>query len=69
MQNVDIHIAQTPALHFQLGGLVEIDRARADQGSAIIVDNVFLSRADDPESRAERELRPIGRRAHDMMAR
>src|SRR6266480_8122146 len=68
LQNVDVDIAHAPAFHLQLGRLVKIDRAGADQRRSVIVDNKFLSGTDDFKSRPEREARPIGGSAHDMMA-
>src|SRR5205085_11143895 len=36
---------------------------------SVVVDDKFFARADDPESRAEREPRPIGRGADHVAAR
>ncbi len=44
LQNVDVDIAHTPAFHLQLGRLVKIDRAGADQRRPVIVDNKFYRR-------------------------
>ena len=68
LQNVDVDIAHAPAFHLQLGRLVKIDRAGADQRRPVIVDNKFFFRVDDSEPGTEREARPIGGGAHDMMA-
>ena len=68
LQNVDVDIAHAPAFHLQLGRLVKIDRAGADQRRSIIVDNKFFFRVDDSEPGAKRKARPIGGGAHDMMA-
>ena len=68
LQNVDIDIARAPAFHLQLGRLIEVDCAGTDQGRSVIVNDIFLSRADDLEASSERETRPIGGRAHDVMS-
>ena len=68
LQNVDVDIAHAPAFHLQLGRLVKIDRAGADQRRSISVDNKFFFRVDDSEPGAKRKARPIGGGAHDMMA-
>ena len=44
--------------------LVEVDRVRANQCAAIIVDDISVLRADDLESCSEWKTRPIGGRAH-----
>src|SRR5438309_253290 len=67
LQNIDVDVAHTPAFHLQLGWLVKVDRAGADQRRSIVVDNVFVFRIGDSKPRAEREARPIGGSAHDTM--
>src|SRR5205814_9315527 len=57
-----------PFFHFEPGRLVEVDRARANERSAVIVNDVFLIRVDEAESSAERKARPIGGGAHHVAA-
>ena len=66
LQDVDVDIAHTPALHLELGRFVEIYRVAADERGPVIVDDVFFARTANSKSRAERKTRPIRRRAHDV---
>jgi hypothetical protein len=53
-------MANAPAFHLQTSWLVKVDRFRAHQRRAVIVNNEFLLRIDDSKSRAERVARPVG---------
>ena len=67
-QNIDINVADAPTAHLEPAGFVQVDRVGTDQRSTVIVDDIFVFGADDSEVCAQRETRPIGRGAHDMMA-
>src|SRR5438132_13932716 len=53
-------MAHSPAFHLQSTMFIQINRVRAHQGGAVIIDNVFIFGSDDSEMRAERKPRPIG---------
>src|SRR5207237_8881992 len=55
LQNVDVDIPRAPAFHLQIGRLVTIDRAGADQRLPLIVDNKFFFSVDDSVPAAMRE--------------
>ena len=59
LQNIDVDIAHAPAFHLQPARFVKIDRIGSDQRRAVIVDDKFLARTDDPEPRSKRKARPI----------
>src|SRR5438128_12663476 len=69
LQNVDVNLTNTPVFHLEPAGFVKIDGVGADQGSAVIIDDIFFIRIGDSESGSERKTRPIGRGAHDVGAR
>src|SRR3954466_9860924 len=60
MQDLDLLMPDTPAVHRAAGGFIEVNRARADQRAAVVVDDVFIARAHDPKPSAEGEAGPIG---------
>ena len=66
MQNIDVNEANPPALHFEPGRFVEIDRGRADERSAVVVNDVFLACIDEAKTSAKRKMRPVGRCAYDV---
>ena len=59
-KNVDVHVPDSPSPHFQSARLVQVNRIRANQCGAVIVDNKFFLRANDSEPSTERKPRPIG---------
>ena len=59
-QDVNIDMANTPSFHLEPARFVQIDRIRADQRGAVIINNILVLGADDSESGAEGEYRPIG---------
>ena len=62
---ISISTRRTPhASHRRAAGLVEVDRVRADERAAVIVDDIRSCRADDLEPGPQRKARPIGCRAH-----
>ena len=66
LQDFDVDSAHAPTLHFEPARFAEIDRAGADQGRAVIVDQIFFLRIDNAKSRAKWKTRPIGGRASDV---
>ena len=63
LQNIDVHRADAPFSHRQPVGLVKVDRVRADQRRAVIVDLENLVRFDDAKFRAQAE-NATNRRPH-----
>src|SRR5215472_14144926 len=68
-QNVDIHVANAPAVHLTPARLVKVDGIGADQRISVIVNNVFFVCFGNSESGSERKVRPIRRRAHHVLVR
>ena len=66
-QNVNVYMADAPAVHFKPGRLVEVDGIGADHRRPVIVDDIFFLCIGNSESGADREVRPI-RRGTDHVA-
>ena len=54
LQDVDVHVADTPISHLRSAGFIQIDCAGPDQRVSVIVDNVFFVRFGEPEARSQR---------------
>lgn len=52
-------MSHTPMMHVAARAFIKVDRVRADECAAVIIDDVFLAGADDAKARAERKVRPI----------
>ena len=59
-------MAHAPLPHGDAAGFVKIDRVRADQRAAVIIDDVAVRSADDLKPCSERKVRPIRGRAHHI---
>ena len=68
LQDVDVHVANTPASHFQPAWFVQIDGISPYECPSIIVDNVFVVRRGDAKPCAERITRPIRGGTHHVAA-
>jgi hypothetical protein len=67
LQHININVPHTPALHFQAGWFVQIDRVRSDKSRSVIVDDVFFFRSNNTETGPEWETRPIGGRTPQVL--
>jgi len=43
LQNINVHVADAPAVHIEPARLVKVNRVRADQRSPVIVDHIFFA--------------------------
>src|SRR5206468_6261997 len=59
LQNVNVHVADAPAVHIESARLVKVNGVRADQRSPVIVDHIFFAGIDKSEPRSEGIARPI----------
>ena len=69
LQDIDIDVAHTPAVHVETARLVEIDRFGSHERSVVVVNYIFFVCIGDSEPGAEREAGPIGSGAHHMVPR
>jgi len=67
-QNVNVYMADAPAVHFKPARLVEVDGIGADHRRPVIVDDIFFLCIGNSESGPERKVRPIGRSTHHVLA-
>ena len=67
-QNVDVHVTNAPVSHLKPARLVKVNGVGADQGSPVIIDDVFFICIGNPESCPERKMRPIRRGTHHVGA-
>src|SRR5437667_3836693 len=68
LQDIDIDVADTPASHVETARLVKIDRVCAEECGPVIVNDVFFICVRDSKPGTEWETRPIGGRAHHLLA-
>ena len=68
-QNVNVYMADAPAVHFKPARLVEVDGIGADHRRPVIVDDIFFLCIGNSESGPERKVRPIRRSTHHMRTR
>lgn len=67
-EDIDIDVSHAPPPHRQAISFVKIDRARAHERAAVIIDFKSFVGIDDAKSSAERETRPIRGGAKDIVS-
>src|SRR5437667_12494112 len=66
LQDVDIHVTDAPAAHFQPARFIQVYGIGADECPSITVDNLFIDRGGYAKACAKRITRPICRSTHHV---
>lgn len=64
-QDANVYLSGAPEVHQAGGGLVDVDRTGADEGTAVVIDDIHTRIALDLEDGAEGVDGPIGSGAAD----
>ena len=66
LHDVDVHVADAPAFHFQPARLIQVDGISPNERPPVIIDYVFFICRRDAKPCTKRITRPIGRGTHDF---